>query len=105
MEMIRLKYVRGRSNAKLVFNRIRYFFNKENNFTVDVPVGAWNAIKDGYDFAPAPIEIEKKIEEPQTEAPVVPESTIDESICDVCGFKAKSKPGAMAHKRAKHKEA
>ena len=55
METIRIKYVRGRPNAKLVFNRIRYFFNKENNFAEEVPFAAWLAIRETLDFA-----IEKK---------------------------------------------
>ena len=103
MDMISLRYTGGKSIAKLYFNRVRYVFNKENNFTTEVPDKiAW----DKNTFAPA------LIEKASTSIPfdgdsdtveLSPEKPIDETVCDVCGFKAKSKSGTMAHKRAKHK--
>ena len=107
MEMIRLKYTGGKSVAKLYFNRVRYIFNKENNFITDVPIGMWNLAKKSNVFTPAPIE-EKSVET-SDDAPTIETTTAEKPnkksgwICDVCGFKAKSKSGAMAHKRIKHK--
>ena len=108
MDKMRLRYTGGKSVSKIYFNRIRYIFNKENNFIADVPVGAWTFVKETNEFIPAPIE-EKSVEI-SDDAPTVETATAEKPnkksgwICDVCGFKAKSKSGAMAHKRIKHKE-
>ena len=100
MEQIRLKYTGGKSVAKLYFNRIRFVFNKENNFTENVPLGVWIFVKETNEFIPAPIESKET-----TQKETTPEKPKKKSgwICDVCGFKAKSKTGLIAHKRIKHK--
>lgn len=100
MDKITLRYTGGKTLAKLYYNRVRYIFNKENDFTTEVPLGVWNFVKQTNEFIPAPIA-EKAAETPKEEA--APEKPVDETVCDVCGFKAKSKTGAIAHKRIKHK--
>ena len=103
MDMIRLKYIGGKSLSKLYYNRVRYIFNRENDFTTEVPVGAWNFVKQTNEFIPAPIA--EKSAEVSDDAPITttekPKEKSDR-ICDVCGFKAKSKAGLLAHSR-KHR--
>jgi len=99
MDKIVLRYVGGKSISKLYYNRVRFVFNKENNFTAEVPVGAWNFVKQTNEFVPAPIAEEKKISEEPKEKP---KEKSDKVICDICGFKAKSPYGLVVHSR-KHR--
>ena len=107
MEMIRLKYTGGKSVAKLYFNRVRYVFNKENDFITDVPLGMWNLAKKSNVFTPAPV-VEKSVDLSDGDAAKIPTEETkpnkkSDTVCDVCGFKAKNKTGLIAHKRIKHK--
>lgn len=96
-EMMRLKYVGGRALAKLYFGRERFVFNKENSFIEKVPVGIfW----DRNLFMPAPVE-ENKPEIPVEKKE--PEQVTDDTLCSICGFKARSSYGLSIHKKAKHK--
>ena len=107
LEMLRLKYIGGKSLSKLYFNRKRYVFNRENDFTENVPRMLWNFVKQTNEFIPAPIleksemtmttVIHTKPEEPE------PEKKSDKVICDICGFKARSPYGLVVHSR-KHKK-
>ena len=97
MEMIRLKYIGGKSISKLYFNRIRYIFNKENDFTAEVPLGAWYFVKQTNEFIPAPAAEAKT-------PPSVTIGVLDKVICDICGFKAKSMYGLVVHSRKHQKK-
>ena len=106
MEMIRLKYVGGKSLSKLYYNRVRYIFNRENDFTTEVPIGAWNFVKQTNEFVPAPVA-EKSVDLPDTATISTEETKLKEKfdrVCDICGFKAKTVNGKNTHKRIKHKE-
>jgi len=106
MESIIIRYTGGKSLSKLYFNRVRYVFNKENNFTASVPLGAWYFVKQTNEFIPAPIleksemtmttVIHTKPEEPK------PKEKSTKVICDICRFKARSPYGLIVHSR-KHK--
>ena len=104
MDKIRLRYIGGKSLSKLYFNRVRYIFNRENNFTENVPRMLWNFVKQTNEFVPAPIAEEK----PNVETVPVEEATKpkpkSDKVCDICGFKAKSKTGLIAHSRTHKKE-
>ncbi len=102
MDMIRLRYTGGKSVNKLYFNRVRYVFNKDNNFTTDVPMGMWRLIKQTNRYFPMIVE---KAEAVAETVEIPKEKPKDETICEVCGFKAKTRSGLLAHKRIKHKEA
>lgn len=101
--MIRLRYIGGKSLSKLYYNRVRYIFNKENDFTAEVPLGAWYFVKQTNEFIPAPLP-EKTVSTDRTPLPEV--ETKEKStkvICDICGFKARSPYGLTVHSR-KHKK-
>ena len=100
MNKIMLRYIGGKSLSKLYYNRVRYIFNRENNFTTEVPVGAWNFVKQTNEFVPAPVAEEKPKEEIIAEEK--PKEKSDKVICDICGFKAKTLAGFKAHSR-KHR--
>ncbi len=104
MEMIRLRYRAGKSVGKLYHNRKRYVFNKENNFIAEVPI---RMFWDKNFFEPAPVETKAEAAAPSTVKPetVTASTAADETLCAVCGFKAKTRSGCLAHKRIKHKEA
>ena len=104
MEMLRLKYIGGKSVSKLYYQRVRYVFNKANNFIADVPSGAWNFVKGTNEFIPAPIAQPVALEPDVVEDPPIAPVDPDEHICDVCGFKAKSALGLLSHKRSHKKE-
>ena len=87
--------------SKLYYNRVRYVFNRENDFTAEVPVGAWNFVKQTNEFVPAPVAEKEPKEETVTEKPKE-EPKKKSVICDICGFKAKSFTGLLAHSR-KHR--
>ena len=101
MDKIMLRYTGGKSLSKIYYNRVRYIFNKENDFTAEVPLGAWYFVKQTNEFIPAPITGEKPKEEPIVEEKPKEKST--KVVCDICGFKAKSPYGLVVHSR-KHKE-
>jgi len=103
MEMMRLRYIGRKSVSKLYFNRKRYVFNKENGFTENVPRMAWNLVKQTNEFIPAPV-LEKSPEVPKPPEEVPVEKKVDNTVCDICGFKAKSYTGLLAHKRMKHEQ-
>lgn len=103
MDKIRLKYIGGKSKSKLYFNRVRYVFNRENDFTENVPRMLWNFVKQTNEFIPAPIAEEKIVSEETTQPE--PEKKSDKVICDICGFKARNKTGLIAHSRKHQKEA
>ena len=102
MNEIILKYIGGKSLSKLYYNRVRYIFNKENNFTASVPLGIWNLVKQTNEFIPAPI-LKKSEMTMTTTIHTEPEETKpkekSDNVCDICGFKAKSKTGLIAHSR------
>lgn len=100
MDKIRLRYIGGKSLSKLYFNRVRYIFNRENDFTENVPRMLWNFVKQTNEFIPAPIAEEKPVAEKTTQPEPKKKS---DKVCDICGFKAKSKAGLLAHSR-KHKK-
>jgi len=109
MNEIILKYIGGKSLSKLYYNRVRYIFNKENNFTASVPLGIWNLVKQTNEFIPAPI-LEKSEMTMTTTIHTEPEETkpkekSDKVICDICGFKARSPYGLVVHSRKHKKEA
>lgn len=104
MEEIRLRYTGGKSISKLYYNRVRYVFNKENNFITEVPLGAWYFVKQTNEFIPAPIEEKPNIDFSGTSDVVEttaekPKEKSDKVICDICGFKARSPYGLIVHSR------
>ena len=103
LEMIRLKYIGGKAKSKLYFNRVRYVFNRENDFTESVPRMLWNFVKQTNEFIPAPIAEEKKPSPEPEEVKPKPKEKSDKVVCDICGFKARSPYGLVVHSR-KHKK-
>ena len=90
--MVRIRYVGGRPNAKEVWNRIRYIFSKENDFTCEVPgeleqwlaqhaVGQYQVMQDKIVIK----EVVKEVERPMN------------LKCDICGFTAKTGHGLTIH--------
>ena len=107
LEMLRLRYIGGKAKSKLYFNRVRYIFNRENDFTENVPRMLWNFVKQTNEFIPAPVKEYPPdsaaqatfVKEPE------PEKKSDKVICDICGFKARSPYGLRVHSRKHTREA
>src|SRR3990167_5869436 len=96
MELIELKYVGGRPNSKELWNRKRYIFSKDNDFTCEVPreLEQWLAqnARGQYQVQQSKTIIKE----------VIKEVPVEKSLkCDKCGFTAKTEQGLLVHK-AKH---
>jgi len=91
-----LRYIGGRQNSNEVWDRKKYSFNKENDFTCEVPQKLANWIfqyaQGQYQVIPTKI-IEKE---------VIKE--VERSLkCSECDFVAKSEQGLLVHSK-KHKK-
>ncbi len=90
MKTIRIKYIGGKSIARLPFMRRSYYFTKENDYISTIPENAWNFLKQTGEFIPCPLE-----EEPKEE--IVKAEAKDRKKCFICGFKAKSEYSLTLH--------
>ena len=95
MNMVLLKYVGGRPNSNEVWDRKRYFFNKENDYACEVPQKLVNWLAQ---YARGQYE-------------VVPTRTIIKEVevkpnvnCDKCDFIAKTEQGLIVHKKKHERE-
>lgn len=97
-ELIDLKYVAGRPNSKEIWNRKRYIFNKENDFTCEVPreLEQWLAqnAKGQYQVQQNKTVIKEVIVEVERK-PVLK--------CDKCDYTAKTEHGLTIHQHS-HKK-
>jgi len=91
METVRLKYTAGRTMVKIPYNRKPFIFKKETGYIAEVPLGLANLLLPTGQFT-AVSEKPKEIPKP-----------VDKTLCEICGFKAKSEYGILVHKR-KHKK-
>ncbi len=67
MEVIRVKYL-GNKTQKATLDRHRFFFNKENGYTCDVPVKLANELFKSGNYTSVPLAILEPEIEPEIKA-------------------------------------
>ena len=94
-----IKYVGGRPNSKEVWDRKRYIFSKDNEFTCEVPqkLVEWLAgnAPGQYQVVPTKTIIKEVIREVERKPDLK---------CDKCDFIAKTEQGLLVHKSKHYKK-
>ena len=99
MDLISLKYIGGRPNSREIWDRKRYVFNKENDFTCDCPQKLINWLAQYAQGQYQVLQNKVVIKDVIREVEVAPSLK-----CDKCDFVGKSEHGLFIHKTSKHKK-
>ena len=94
-----IKFVGGRPSSNEIWDRKRYSFNKENDFTCEVPQKLANWLMQyatgQYEVVPTKTIIKEVIKEVEVERSLK---------CDKCDFIAKSEQGLIVHHKKHSKK-